>query len=447
MPPSTLAPPPLPLLPELPVTPPDDVLGSGDDASPVPPHAAAVNASPTITSRIPVRIMAAPSSVACYREVRGTWRAVSRLLAPSSRGVHLDVDIASNPQTSGEPPLAAIVRSTVRGLLAPRRAIPIALVVVPLTIIQDAYSRDPLAVPLALLMCGSFLLVGPSLWRTLFPMDRPPGIGSAPRVLVYAAVGATLVLGIGRVLPDLVGAGTTFLTTKPSLAVCVALFWVGGWGLARDIELEEHLERERARATALSREADHAQLLALRSHLDPHFLFNTLNAIAEWCREDGLVAEKAILQLSSMLRTMMTGIHATTWPLTKELELAQALFAMHAIRDPSLFTVTFDVPEPLGDVGVPPMLLLPLAENAMKHGPLARHKGEVVVRVTLVRDVVRIEITNPGAFRGPRAGGSGLTIVKKRLALAFPERATFTIEPDGETRTRATVIVPCKDPV
>jgi hypothetical protein len=330
----------------------------------------------------------------------------------------------------------------VRGLLAPRRAIPIATVVVPLTIIQDAYSRDRLAVPLALLMCGSFLLVGPSLWRALFPLDRPIQATTALRVLLYASVGASLVLGIGRVLPEMVGVGQTFLTSKPSLAVCVALFWVGGWGLARDIDLEARLLRERARIEALEREAEHAQLLALRSHLDPHFLFNTLNAIAEWCRADGAVAEKAIVQLSSMLRTMLTGIQSTTWPLAKELELASALFAMHAIRDPSLFTVRLEVPSPVPDVHVPPMLLLPLAENAMKHGPLARHKGEVVLEVTLVRDLVRIELSNPGSFTGPREGGNGLAIVKKRLSLAFGDAASFAIGGEGDDRTRAVIIVP-----
>ena len=347
-----------------------------------------------------------------------------------------------------EMPLPEVVRTTIRGLLAPRRAIPIALVVVPLTIIQDAYSRDPVAVPLALLMCSSFLLVGPALWRALFPMERLQRAiqpSDALRVLVYAGVGATVVLGIGHALPDMVGAGTTFLTTKPSLAVCVALFWVGGWGLARDIELEEHLHHERARGEELEREAEHAQLLALRSHLDPHFLFNTLNAIAEWCREDGVVAEKAIVQLSSMLRTMMTGISAKTWPLAKELELANALFAMHAIRDPTLFKVRLEVPDPIPEVDVPPMLLLPLAENAMKHGPLARHKGEVVLRVTIVADLVRIELSNPGSFKGPREGGHGLAIVKKRLALTFKTGASFTIEAEGDDRTHAVVVVPRTD--
>jgi two-component system, LytTR family, sensor histidine kinase AlgZ len=339
-----------------------------------------------------------------------------------------------------------VLRSTVVALLAPRRAIPIALVVVPLTIIQDAYSRDFFAVPIALLMCGSFLLVGPTLWRALFPMDRERRAPAIARALLYAFVGATLVLVLGRVLPGLLGARPTFLTTKPSLAVCVALFWVGGWGLARDIDLEEHLRRERARAEALALEADHAQLLALKSHLDPHFLFNTLNAIAEWCREDGAVAERAIVQLSGMLRIMMTGIQSTTWPLSKDIELVDALFALHAIRDPSLFVVARDVPDPIPDVEVPPMVLLPLAENAMKHGPLARHKGEIGFRVSASpAGGVVVEISNPGAFAGPREGGSGLPIVEKRLALAYGQAASFVIAAEGD-RTKATLRLPAAAP-
>ncbi len=78
----------------------------------------------------------------------------------------------------------------------------------------------------------------------------------------------------------------------------------------------------------------------------------------------------------------------------------------------------------------------------MKHGPLARHKGEVVLRVTIERDLVRIELSNPGSFRGPPDGGNGLAIVKKRLALTFAKDASFTIEAEGEDRTHAVVVVP-----
>ncbi len=336
----------------------------------------------------------------------------------------------------------SVLRSTIRGLLAPRRAIPISLVVIPLAVIQDAYSRDAFAVPLALLMCGSFLVVGPALWRALFPMDKPAPASWPIRVLLYAGVGATLVLGMGRAVPDLIGAGQTFLTTKPSLAVCVALFWVGGWGLARDIELEQHLDRERKRGEALSREAERAQLLALKTHLDPHFLFNTLNAIAEWCREDALVAEKAIVQLSEMLRTMMTGITEESWPLEKEIALAESLFSLHAIRDPSLVLIERSIPDPLPPVEVPPMLVLPLVENAMKYGPLARNKGPIGFTVAVKGDLVTITVENPGVWKGPREGGSGLAIVRKRLQLAYGDRASFDIGPGGENRTRAILAVP-----
>jgi LytS/YehU family sensor histidine kinase len=144
---------------------------------------------------------------------------------------------------------------------------------------------------------------------------------------------------------------------------------------------------------------------------------------------------------------MMTGIQSTTWPLAKDIELATALFSMHAIRDPSAFTVRLDLPEPLPDVNVPPMLLLPLAENAMKHGPLARNKGEVALRIARVRGLVHIELSNPGRFTGPRVGGNGLAIVKKRLALAFGSGASFTIEAEGDDRTRAVVVVPGQDDV
>src|SRR4030095_12586183 len=62
----------------------------------------------------------------------------------------------------------------------------------------------------------------------------------------------------------------------------------------------------------LGRGAERAELLALRSPLDPHFLFNTLNAIAEWCREDGEIAERAVMRLSAMLRTVLAGGGAST---------------------------------------------------------------------------------------------------------------------------------------
>jgi LytS/YehU family sensor histidine kinase len=224
--------------------------------------------------------------------------------------------------------------------------------------------------------------------------------------------------------------------------VSLALFLVGGWGLGWDIWLESSLIRSEARAAALAREAERAQLLALRSHLDPHFLFNTLNAIAEWCREDGAVAERAVLQLSSMLRAVLEGVQAPTWPLRDELALLGTLFALHGLRDPGRVRLVQRLPDPLPDVVVPPMLLLPLAENAVKHGVAAGNGGEVVLEVEAApASPVRVRLENGGPFTGRRAGGLGLAMVERRLALAYDGRATFRIAAAG-TRTVAEVSLP-----
>ena len=352
---------------------------------------------------------------------------------------------AKEPRWQGETrrasaSLARVFTTTIAALVAPRRLVPITVVVVPLLFLQANYSLDPLALPIAVLMCGAFLLAAPTLWRYFFPLGGARA-STLVGVTAYAFAGVVLMFGIGRWIPQMVGMRPTFLTTRPSLLVSVALFWVGGWGLARDVDLEMNLRETEERAQALEREAEHAQLLALKNHLDPHFLYNTLNAIAEWCRVDGRVAEKAIVQLSSMLRTIMTGIHTPSWPLASELALVDSLFEMHRIRDPEIFVYTRDVDPAACDVRVPPMFLLPIAENAMKHGPFAGHRGEVSLRVRADEGALLIELANPGKYTGPRDGGSGIPILQKRLALAYDTGARFVIAGD-DARTTVTIRLP-----
>src|SRR4051812_15939222 len=252
-------------------------------------------------------------------------------------------------------PEPSIIRATLRALLRTRRLVAILLVSTALVAAQGRLSRDPLAVPLGILMCLLFVVVAPVSWRVLFPgrLDLRHG---GVRLLLYGAIGAGVVLSVGVVVPRALGIGRTLLTAPSSVVVCLALFVVGGWGLARDIWLESRLVRSEARAAALAREAERAQLLALRSHLDPHFLFNTLNAIAEWCRDDGEIAERAVLQLSAMLRAVLEGVHAPRWSLREELALVGTLFELHGLRDPQRLRLVRRLAEPLPDATVPPML-------------------------------------------------------------------------------------------
>ncbi len=297
---------------------------------------------------------------------------------------------------------------------------------------QHRFSDQPAieSVSVALAVIAFFLLVAPYAFRRLFPAGATP---SALRLLTYVALGGVSPL-IAYVIPHRLGIGTTFLANGVNNLVVSCLFWVGGFGLARDIELEERWRLERRRA-------EDAQLVSLKNHLDPHFLFNTLNAIAEWCREDPEVAERAILQLSSILREILAGVERASWPLLRDLELVEALFALHRIRDPDRFETSLSIPRDLPSVDIPPMLLLPLAENAMKHGPGAGHRGRVELTAAVVGDQLAIELTNPGPFAGERPEGHGLTTQKKRLALAYGARARLEIRREGE-RTRVALRLP-----
>jgi hypothetical protein len=197
--------------------------------------------------------------------------------------------LSRSPLLAEPAPEPSIIRSTLRALLHPRRLVPVLLVSATLVAAQRNYSRDPLAIPLAILMCLTFVVVAPVSWRVLFP-DRIDLRHGGIRLILYGAIGAGVVLSIGVVVPRALGMGHTFLTAPSSVVVSLALFLVGGLGLGRDIWLEHRWLRAEARAQAHARDAERAQLLALRSHLDPHFLFNTLNAIAEWCRARGHAA-------------------------------------------------------------------------------------------------------------------------------------------------------------
>jgi hypothetical protein len=326
---------------------------------------------------------------------------------------------------------APSVRATIYALAAPRRLVPTLVVCAAVVAAQAGLSQDRLATPLGVALCLAFVLVGPVSYRVLFARPTPLLHGLVLLAL-YGAIGAGVVAALGIAVPSLLHMAPTLLTQRLDLVVCVALFLVGGWGLGRDIAFEEHLRAAKTRLSTLERQAADAQLLALRAHLDPHFLFNTLNAIAEWCREDGATAEHAVLRLSKMLRAILDGVRAGFWPLADELELVDALYELHRLRDPALFHVRRELPERLDGIRVPPLILLPLAENAVKHGPAAGHRGELGVLVSRYEERVRIVFTNPGAYKGPRPGSDGLPTVEKRLQLAYDGAAQLRIGVAGE---------------
>ena len=297
--------------------------------------------------------------------------------------------------------------TTLTALAQPRRAIPIAVVIAVLVAVELHYGDWQTAlVPLG--MSLAFVGLAPWSWQVLR--------GSLAGMALYVAGAVAVIAAFGIGLPRALELGPTFLTDAGSLAIAGVLYAVGGWGLGRDIEWELDLE--------------HTRLKAIRAHLDPHFLYNTLNAIAEWCREDPRVAEEATTRLADMLRAILEGLEQRRWPLAKELALVEDLLELHHLRDAEAFTYSIDA---VRDGDIPPLVLVSLVENAIKHGPRAGHRGEIRVRVT----PERCEVTNPGPY-APAGTGHGLATLRKRLAL---DGGRFTIAGDGD-RTRAVLVLP-----
>jgi two-component system, LytTR family, sensor histidine kinase AlgZ len=291
---------------------------------------------------------------------------------------------------------------TLKALAAPRRALPIAAVLLALVGVELYYGDARTAlVPLG--MSLAFVALAPWTWQR------------APWLLVPEAAIVIAVFGIA--LPRALGVGHTYFTDPGSLVIAGVVYCVGGWGLGRDIALEHDLE--------------HVRLKAIKAHLDPHFLYNTLNAIAEWCAEDPKVAEEATVRLADMLRAMLEGLERTSWPLDREITLARDLLELHRLRDADAFTVRVEAEDVT--IEVPPLVLVSIVENAIKHGPRAGHRGEIAIRVTATPRGVRCTVTNPGTF-APAQTGRGLALLEKRVALHG--NARFTIAADGDA-TRA----------
>lgn len=323
--------------------------------------------------------------------------------------------------------------STLVALAEPRRALPIALASIALVATDLYATRDVQSVACLVVFIAAFVALVPATWRWAHAARR------TTRFVVYALLCTALVAALTWLAPALLGF-QSYVAHPPAAPAILALVLIAGFVLGRDIDMSQGLHAAEARNERLTHETEDARMLALRQHLDPHFLFNTLGAIAEWCREDAQVAERAILELSDMLRTLFDGIRTPMWPLSREVEVLLALHHLYALRDDERYRLEVRVAD-LPNASLPPLVLLPLFENALKHG---RAGPPMELAVTSDTEI-RVRIWNAGGFAGPREGGTGIETVERRLRLAFEDRARLafaTESRDGVAGTLTTVTLP-----
>jgi two-component system LytT family sensor kinase len=206
-----------------------------------------------------------------------------------------------------------------------------------------------------------------------------------------------------------------------------------GAGLARNYILRNRARLDEARRLQAEAAELHAQLAdarlnALRTQLNPHFLFNTLNAISTLAEEDPRGVRRMIARLSDLLRHTLEGDEQEI-PLARELEMLRRYLDIMEVRFQDKLEVSVETDASLDDAHVPNHVLQPLVENAFRHGlALMQTVGRVAVRV--VRDDGDLVLTvrdNGSGPANPVHEGVGLTNTRARLTQLYGERQRLAL--------------------
>lgn len=185
------------------------------------------------------------------------------------------------------------------------------------------------------------------------------------------------------------------------------------------------------------------ELKTIKSHINPHFIFNALNSIRALIDEDPAKARGAVTHLSNILRSSMQAEKLETVPLERELGIVKDYLALEYIRFEDRLKVEYDVNDETLAQPVPPMMLQTLVENAIKHGIAEQLEGGVVkVTSDFNNDFLRMTVQNSGYLNGhANADGFGLSSTRNRLDLLFGGKAQFEILQEGELVV-AKVLIP-----
>ena len=172
------------------------------------------------------------------------------------------------------------------------------------------------------------------------------------------------------------------------------------------------------------------ELKTIKSHINPHFIFNALNSIRALVDENPERARKAITELSNILRSSMHAEKVETTTLEKELSIVNDYLALELIRFENRLKISYDIDEDTLDQPIPPMMLQTLVENSIKHGiSKLINGGEIIIISDFKDNHHEISVRNTGKLLDNiNADGFGITSTYDRLNLLFGKNAHFEIK-------------------
>lgn len=205
-------------------------------------------------------------------------------------------------------------------------------------------------------------------------------------------------------------------------------------------------ERERVQLQ-LERRISEMQLEALRAQLHPHFLFNTLNAIATVLHRDPVRADKAIVNLAELLRAVMEQRDRDEIPLEAEVDLAKRYLDIMSLRSGEGITVGWSIAPEVREAAVPYFILQPLLENALEHGFASQPEtGHLEVSALVTNEVLQLVVEDDGSGfdTATTVDGIGLSMTAKRLAELYGKAGRIRLESVATGGSRVTVEIPLK---
>jgi LytS/YehU family sensor histidine kinase len=280
-------------------------------------------------------------------------------------------------------------------------------------------------------------------WRRSWPAH-------AATYVVYTA-GHTTLLALSRAaIYPLIGHGAYdygrmpvryFMESAEDVITYVVLV-----GILTFMRVQQYLRDREVRAATLERDAANARLEVLSLRLQPHFLFNALNTISSTVYDDPVAADDLIGRLGDLLRRALRTSERQEVTLDEEIETLRAYLSFVEARFGDRVRCTLDASTSCGAMGIPPLLLQPLAENAVVHGAAAEFGStDILIRIRcdggILEAVVENTITRPSPD-GLRTG-TGLGATRDRLRLLYGTRASLEVSVDAG-RFRVTIRLPAR---
>jgi two-component system, LytTR family, sensor kinase len=287
-----------------------------------------------------------------------------------------------------------------------------------------------------------------------FPLKDPKRIQNAGVLLALIAVLGTLVAltHLAIISPyfpdrssyptfgDLIRSELVRFLPNDVLIGIVLVIAIEGWHVLQD------LQSERMRAMDLERQLAVSRLEALRTQLQPHFLFNTLHTIAGLIAEQPPTARRMVVALGDLLRLTLKDRNSSVRSLAEELEFADLYLGIEKLRLGDRLVLDYDIEPEATSAEVPLLLLQPLFENAVRHGAARTLQPcEICFRAYRRDAALHLVVHNDGPVRSRSAGspsfGLGLTNTMARLRLHYDNDFTFkyTDRPQGGAVVEMTI--------